>query len=96
MSQPELNTSLVEYDGDLPSFVKSLSYLAWGYPKLYPPEHDPWWFSHQVQEHLQDAIRVLNLKSPKGYYFGGHKYDPTSFGFWQVDENERKTNVEPC
>lgn len=82
MQQLPLDKLLVEFDGNLPEFLEKLTLMAYGYPKLRPPENDPWWQSSEPNQLLEELVHRLNQKAPHGYVFGAHPNAQSCFGFW--------------
>jgi len=82
-----LNFPLVEFEGSLHGVVTGLYILLRGYSPWYPAEDDLWWETDEALDEYLKLIERLNQSLPEGYYFGGHKDDPTCLGAWPI-ENE--------
>lgn len=51
------------------------------------PQHD-FWDSEEAQLLLDELFELLNEYAPEGCFFGAHEGDGSSFGFWQLDQEQ--------
>ena len=43
-----------------------------------------WWHSESAASLLESLIDILDEHSPEGFYFGAHKNDGASWGWWRI------------